>query len=155
MLKRGYKSEQYLFQKEEEEEEDPKKGNEDADADLPVSTLPTSDESSKTGNQASLSVRFVTKIEDPSLHVDDLLYTLPSSLRPQSLGEVVNHLLFEKTNEKKFVAFDFLITDIMLRDSISNHLTKHNISSEKTVLIEYMEKIPEPSKESAHQHPDW
>eukprot|EP01084_Bolivina_argentea_P129469 228665_1 len=94
--------------------------------------------------QDTLQVQFTTKIADKSMQCDDTIYALTSKLRPQALSQVVNHVLNNK-DESQCVDFDFLIDNKYLRTPLAQHLSENGISSEQTILIEYIEKTIEPS----------
>eukprot|EP01083_Nonionella_stella_P240711 841264_1 len=104
--------------------------------------------------QDTLQVQFTTKIADKSMQCDDTIYALTSKLRPQALSQVVNHVLNNK-DESQCVDFDFLIDNKYLRTPLAQHLSENEISSEQTILIEYIEKTIEPSAKTNNQHPDW
>ena len=120
--------------------------NEDEDEDVSMGGL--------AKIQSTLQVQFTTKIKDPAMRCDDTTYALTSKLRPHPLSQVVNHIL-DKTEEADQVEFDFLINNVLVESSLSQHLSKHEISSEQTVSIEYIEKTIEPSANSSDNHPDW
>eukprot|EP00484_Ammonia_sp_Unknown_P022829 CAMPEP_0197031640 /NCGR_PEP_ID=MMETSP1384-20130603/10590_1 /TAXON_ID=29189 /ORGANISM="Ammonia sp." /LENGTH=513 /DNA_ID=CAMNT_0042461199 /DNA_START=42 /DNA_END=1580 /DNA_ORIENTATION=- len=106
--------------------------------------------------QSTLQVQFTTKIAEQSMRCDETIYALTSTLKPVELSKVVNHIL-NKTQAEDLVDFDFLIDNqyILPSKSLAEHLSENDISSEQTLIVEYIEKTIEPSAKSSHQHPDW
>ena len=53
------------------------------------------------------------------------------------------------------IEFDFLIGGEFLRVSLLDHLKAKDISTETTVDIEYIERLPAPEPEDSLNHDDW
>mmetsp|Transcript_15446 Transcript_15446/g.18899 ORF Transcript_15446/g.18899 Transcript_15446/m.18899 type:complete len:477 (+) Transcript_15446:56-1486(+) len=105
--------------------------------------------------QDTLSVRFVTRINNKDYHLSDTSYDLPSVFTPNLLNGTINELLKNERNIDKKLEFSFLIQNNYLNTSIKEHLNTYGISSESTIKIEYIEKTIEPTSKSDNKHPDW
>jgi len=106
--------------------------------------------------QSTLQVQFTTKIADVSLQCDETVYALTSKLKSSDLCQVVNHILNRKSDTDR-LDFDFLIDGryVVGGQSLAEHLSENEISSEETLTIEYIEKTIEPSAKRSDEHPDW
>jgi ribosome biogenesis protein YTM1 len=75
----------------------------------------------------------------------------PSSLARYGLSEIINRLLsFDDP-----VPFDFIINGEYLRTSVLQYLEAHNLSSEKTLHLEYVFALTEPERSQVDNAPDW
>lgn len=102
-------------------------------------------------SESQVKVRFFTKEEDEALHASDAPLFVPVSLKRYGLSEVVNHLL----DRPEPVPFDFLIDGVLLRSSLEDYLTKHALSSEAMLLIEYTRAVLPPSFLASYNNEDW
>lgn len=102
-------------------------------------------------SDAQVKVRFFTKEEDESLHAADAPLFVPVSLKRYGLSEVVNHLLPREDP----VPFDFLIDGVLLRLSIDEYLTRHGLSAETFLHIEYTRAVLPPSFLASFNNEDW
>ncbi|EGW30971.1 uncharacterized protein SPAPADRAFT_62873 [Spathaspora passalidarum NRRL Y-27907] len=100
-----------------------------------------------------IKIKFFTNDEDESLHVSDSPLFVPVSLKRFGLSEVVNHLL-EKDNDTP-IPFDFLIDGVLLRGSLEEYLTKHGLSNEAFLSLEYQRAILPPSFLASFNNDDW
>lgn len=53
------------------------------------------------------------------------------------------------------VEFDFIINDELLRSTLIQHLESKSISTEHTIVIEYVEATPPPEIADCLMHDDW
>ncbi|RLN71975.1 hypothetical protein BBJ28_00021781 [Nothophytophthora sp. Chile5] len=97
-----------------------------------------------------IRVKFVTK--DAAIRVTETPFAVPVSLSRRGLSQVVNHLL--ATGDKPR-PFDFLVDGLFLRTSLEKYLLAHEVSEEALLVLEYVEALPEPQKQSESDHPDW
>ncbi|RZC32546.1 ribosome biogenesis protein WDR12 -like [Asbolus verrucosus] len=105
-------------------------------------------------SESQLQIRLITKQEINA--VPDVPLSVPSSVDCASLNELVNQLLKEsKSDFLKPKEFDFLVLGELLRLPLTEHLKEHNISTEITVDVEYVEKTPAPEPQDALLHDDW
>ncbi|VVC89344.1 unnamed protein product [Leptidea sinapis] len=108
----------------------------------------------ESGDAAQIQVRFITKQEQYA--VSDSPYAIQSNVKTEQLNTLVNALLKEnKTNIEKVVDFDFLVCGELLRTSVAEHLREKSISTEETLLIEYIERFPAPTPQDCLMHDDW
>ncbi|KAM9917167.1 hypothetical protein OXX59_009520, partial [Metschnikowia pulcherrima] len=94
---------------------------------------------------------FFTKEDDETLHASDAPLFVPTSLKRYGLSEVVNHLL----DREDAVPFDFLIDGVLLRTSLDEYLTRHGLSAEATLSIEYTRAVLPPSFLASYNDEDW
>lgn len=112
---------------------------------------------SSTGAEKSqVKIKFFTKEEDASLQVSDAPLYVPVSLKRYGLSEVVNHLLDSENNdESKVIPFEFLIDGNLLRTSLDEYLTKHGLSNEAFLEVEYTKAVLPPSFLASFNNDDW
>ena len=119
--------------------------------DSPYPTSPSVHPETMTDDKSQVKLRFFTREQDESLHVQDAPMYAPISLKRYGLSEIVNHLLdFEKP-----VPFDFLIDGELLRTSLQDYLVKKGISSETFLNVEYTRAVLPPSFLSSFSNEDW
>jgi ribosome biogenesis protein YTM1 len=109
-----------------------------------------SDAAPPDSSEPQVQVSFTTRL-DASLRVTEAPIQLPTRLTRGGLSEVVNHLLHSTTPRP----FDFLLHGQLLRGSLATNLTRHGLSGETVVVLEYIECIPPPTPEPASTHQDW
>lgn len=82
--------------------------------------------------------------------------SVPASINCTALSELVNQLLKECRRDLfKSKQFDFLVSSELLRLPLVEHLAAHQISTEKTVEVEYIEAIAAPEPQDSLLHDDW
>lgn len=82
-------------------------------------------------------------------------YSVPSKINCSSLNKLVNELLQDTSESLKSIEFDFLIQGELLRIPLNDHLSERNISSEATIVVEYIERTPAPEPQNSILHDDW
>ncbi|QLL31006.1 hypothetical protein HG536_0A08210 [Torulaspora globosa] len=102
-------------------------------------------------DKSQVKVKFFTREQDESLHVQDTPIYAPISLKRYGLSEIVNHLL----GLEKAVPFDFLIDGELLRTSLQDYLTKKGLSSETSLNVEYTRAVLPPSYLASFNDEDW
>ncbi|ONH65766.1 Ribosome biogenesis protein YTM1 [Cyberlindnera fabianii] len=102
-------------------------------------------------DKSQIKIRFITRDEDESLHVEDKPLYVPISLKRYGLSEIVNHLLETESP----VPFDFLINGTLLRTSIEEYLTTQGLSSEAFLTVEYTRAVLPPSYLASFNNEDW
>lgn len=91
-----------------------------------------------------------------SIAIPDVPFAVPSIIEHNSLNELVNQLIKEnKSDFLKPKELDFLVFGELLRLPLIEHLKEHNISSETTIDIEYIERTPSPEPQESLLHDDW
>lgn len=98
-----------------------------------------------------VKVKFFTREQDESLHVQDVPVYAPISLKRYGLSEVVNHLL----ESEQPIPFDFLIDGELLRTSLQDYLVKKGLSSETFLNVEYTRAVLPPSYLTSYSNEDW
>jgi centromere/kinetochore protein ZW10 len=78
--------------------------------------------------------------------------TLVTGLNRYNLSKLVNSLLHTDTHP---IPFEFLVNGQFLRTSIDDFLTKHGISAETTLNVEYTRALIPPLHVSSFEHDDW
>ncbi|CCF55846.1 hypothetical protein KAFR_0A04110 [Kazachstania africana CBS 2517] len=107
-------------------------------------------------DNSQVKIKFFTREQDESLHVQDTPMYVPIQLKRYGLSEIVNHLLNpDNDTNKKAIPFDFLIDGQMLRSSLDDYLVKNGLSSEVSLNIEYTRAILPPSYLTSFQNDDW
>ena len=104
-----------------------------------------------SADKTQVKLRFFTREEDETLHVQDTPLYAPVSLKRYGLSEIVNHLL----ELPKSVPFDFLIDGELLRTTLQEYLTKKGLSSEAFLNVEYTRAVLPPSYLSSFDNEDW
>jgi len=102
-------------------------------------------------DKSQVKIKFFTREEDESLHVNENPLYVPISLKRYGLSEIVNHLL---ENENP-IPFDFLINGTLLRTSIEEYLTQNALSSEAFLSLEYTRSVLPPSFLASFNNEDW
>ncbi|XP_050544331.1 ribosome biogenesis protein WDR12 homolog [Daktulosphaira vitifoliae] len=106
---------------------------------------------------SQIQIKFITKQEKYA--VPDFPFAVDSKIQCVNLNNLVNELLKDKLSDEngtlKKVDFDFLVNDELLRTPLDIHLTQKNVSSESTVVVEYMEATPSPEPKDCLIHDDW
>ncbi|GAX79465.1 hypothetical protein CEUSTIGMA_g6906.t1 [Chlamydomonas eustigma] len=95
-------------------------------------------------------VKFVTKLSK-ELRVPETPVAVPVSLKRLGLSQIVNSLL----NLEPSRPFDFLINDELLRKSLQQHLLDNELSTEATLIIEYIPAVVPPQPKQSTPHDDW
>ena len=104
-----------------------------------------------TEDKSQVRLKFFTREQDESLHVQDTPIYAPISLKRYGLSEIVNHLLELETA----VPFDFLIDGELLRTSLQDYLTRKGLSSESSLNVEYTRAVLPPSYLASFNNEDW
>ncbi|CCH41046.1 hypothetical protein BN7_583 [Wickerhamomyces ciferrii] len=102
-------------------------------------------------DKSQIKIKFFTREEDESLHVNENPLYVPISLKRFGLSEIVNHLLETESP----VPFDFLINGTLLRTSIDEYLTTQGLSSEAFLTLEYTRSVLPPSYLASFNNEDW
>lgn len=102
-------------------------------------------------DKAQVKVKFFTREQEESLHVEDVPVYAPISLKRYGLSEIVNHLL----GSEQPIPFDFLIEGELLRTSLQDYLVKKGLSSETYLNIEYTRAVLPPSYLASYNNDDW
>lgn len=100
---------------------------------------------------SQVKVRFYTNDAETALQVSDTPVYVPVLLKRYGLLEVVNHLLALEST----VPFDFLIDGEMVRGLLNDYLTKHGLSSEAFLKVEYARAVLPPSFLASFSNEDW
>nr|CAI5853752.1 unnamed protein product [Callosobruchus analis] len=89
--------------------------------------------------------------------VPDVPLSVPQNVDRDALNELLNRLLKECQGEHflKQIDFDFFVQDELLRQPLIEHLKEHNVSTETTVNVEYVERTPAPEPKDSLLHDDW
>ncbi|CAH2005238.1 unnamed protein product [Acanthoscelides obtectus] len=106
-------------------------------------------------DDGKLQIRLLTKQE--SYAVTDAPLSVPQNVDTTTLNELLNGLLKEYKGEDflKEKQFDFLVQNELLRLPLIEHLKEHNVSTECTVDVEYVERTPAPEPKDSLLHDDW
>lgn len=80
-------------------------------------------------------VRFITKHDE--FRVPDAPIAIPVTLNRSGLIEVINHLL----SREEIQAFDFLIDNRILRQSLYKLFQKLQLSTENVITVEYFPSV--------------
>lgn len=102
-------------------------------------------------DNSQVKLKFFTREQDESLHVQDTPVYAPLSLKRYGLSEIVNHLL----DGENPVPFDFLIDGQLLRTSLQDYLIKNGLSSETFLNVEYTRAVLPPSYLNSFNDEDW
>jgi centromere/kinetochore protein ZW10 len=78
--------------------------------------------------------------------------TIIVGLNRYNLSKLVNSLLHTDSHP---IPFEFLVNGQFLRSSIDDFLTKHGISAETTLNVEYTRALIPPIHVSSFEHDDW
>ncbi|KAL0134859.1 hypothetical protein PUN28_001562 [Cardiocondyla obscurior] len=113
--------------------------------------LKTKSKDKSRNKEDQVHIRFVTKLKKYVLP-DSL--TVDSSLVPDQLNTLLNEV-FKANNIQEQGEFDFLISSCFLRSSLSKHFAEWEISTEKVVEVEFVEKHPPPKPKDCLIHDDW
>lgn len=96
-----------------------------------------------------VSVKLFTKYE--RYRIGTAAISLPSRFARYELSRLVNEAL----ELEKPIPFDFIIGGKLLRVSLSEYMSSHNISLETTIDLEYVPIIGKPNESSSDELPDW
>lgn len=108
----------------------------------------------QNSSECQLQIRLITKQD--SYAVPDVPLSVPQTIETKSLNDLVNQLLKESNSDfLKPKEFDFLVLGELLRVPLIEHLQERNVSTEVTVDVEYIERIPSPEPEDSLLHDDW
>ncbi len=102
-------------------------------------------------NKGQVKIKFITREEDESLHVEPNPLFVPVTLKRFGLSEIVNHLL-ETENP---VPFDFIINGAILRGSLDDYLLANGLSSEAFLTVEYTRALLPPQFLASFSNEDW
>lgn len=102
-------------------------------------------------DNSQVKLKFFTREQDESLHVQDTPVYAPLSLKRYGLSEIVNHLL----DGENPIPFDFLIDGQLLRTSLQDYLIKNGLSSETFLNVEYTRAVLPPSYLNSFNNEDW
>eukprot|EP01006_Ploeotia_vitrea_P039158 TRINITY_DN66313_c5_g2_i1.p1 TRINITY_DN66313_c5_g2~~TRINITY_DN66313_c5_g2_i1.p1 ORF type:complete len:500 (+),score=283.70 TRINITY_DN66313_c5_g2_i1:66-1565(+) len=100
---------------------------------------------------------------------------VPVKLMRAGLSEILNHLAGRRRDDDamsdgdsddddddeeerksgKPKEYDFLVDGRFLRKSLRQYLESSGTSAERTIVLEYVEAMPEPEERESNQHPDW
>ncbi|KAL1512498.1 hypothetical protein ABEB36_002081 [Hypothenemus hampei] len=105
-------------------------------------------------NESQLQIRLITTQD---IHaVPDIPLTVPITIDTKALNKLLNQLLKESNHDYlKTKQFDFLAVNHIIRLPLNEHLQEHNVSTEATVDIEYIERTPAPEPQESILHEDW
>lgn len=109
-------------------------------------------------DKSQVKIRFFTKEEDSSLHVDDTPLFVPISLKRYGLSEIINHLIKQQNGldeDAGSTPFEFLINGTLLRTSLQDYLTQNGLSSEAFLSLEYTKAVLPPSFLGSFNNEDW
>jgi len=105
----------------------------------------------KEKNDKEIQIRFKTELKDFS--VEDVPFSVPFSIDPAGLNTLVKGLLH---NCDHVPEFDWLCFNDLVRGKLSEHLSdREDISTESTIVLEYVEKCEAPKPENTANHDDW
>lgn len=86
----------------------------------------------------------------------DVPLSVPANVDTKLLNNLLNQLLKESnSNFLKSIEFDFLAVGQLIRLPLLEHLQEHNVSTEATVEVEYIERTPAPEPKESILHDDW
>ncbi|CAM9333212.1 unnamed protein product, partial [Chrysoparadoxa australica] len=94
-------------------------------------------------------VSFVTKT--PSIRVTETPIAVPATLGRHGLSEVPE----EHEEQRGQVHLDILINGKFLRSSLATYITRHAVSTEQVLELEYVPAVREPIEEGSDEQPDW
>ena len=89
--------------------------------------------------------------KQPAYAVPDSPFSIPVKLGRYGLSEVINHLLELESQ----VPFDFLITGVLLRQSLLKFCQQHKVSSENILEIEYFAALTLSDESQTTELPAW
>ncbi|CAG9769694.1 unnamed protein product [Ceutorhynchus assimilis] len=105
-------------------------------------------------NECQLQIRLITTQDIYA--VPDVPLSVPTNIESKGLNQLLNQLLLENNPDiLKTKEFDFLVVNELLRVPLLEHLQDRNVSTEATVEIEYIERIPAPEPQESILHDDW
>ena len=99
---------------------------------------------------AQVEVRFTTRLPDTFLIPNDL-YVLDAALDRRGLSQLINDLIAHEVK----VPFDFLIDGKFLRSSLAHHYEENSVSSEQTIILEYVKALTAPDSSDLSTEDDW
>ncbi|XP_060081166.1 ribosome biogenesis protein WDR12 homolog [Ylistrum balloti] len=103
-------------------------------------------------NKSHVQVRFFTK---SAYSVPSTPFAVPADVGTKELSALINSILQDGSEETAHVDFDFLINGEFLRITLSKHLEAKDLSTEETLMVEYMQRHPSPKPEDTMLHNDW
>ncbi|GFN73742.1 ribosome biogenesis protein wdr12 homolog [Plakobranchus ocellatus] len=110
--------------------------------------------SSGTTSVPHVQATFFTKQTQYS--IPDVPYSLPITVSPQELNEIISNVLFQDgSKDERTAKFDFLIEGELLRSTLEVYLEDKEISTESLFEIEYIERQAAPRPETSLSHDDW
>ncbi|VDO92139.1 unnamed protein product [Soboliphyme baturini] len=103
-------------------------------------------------SEQHLQVKFLSR---GSLVVPQTVFSCPGSADADRLNDLVNKIL--KDSDECFVEekFDFLVSGILLRQSLNELVEEHDLSRENTIEIECVRHEPPPVPKYSLPHDDW
>lgn len=105
----------------------------------------------KTPSGASqIRLKLTTREEDLTFD-DPAPILVPTAFRRYQLSTLVNSLL----DREKPVPLEFLVNGSYLRTNIDDYITENGISTETTLLVEYVRARIPPQYVSRFEHDDW
>ncbi|XP_030763133.1 ribosome biogenesis protein WDR12 homolog [Sitophilus oryzae] len=108
----------------------------------------------QSSKESQLQIRLITTQEIYA--VPDVPLTVPSTIDIKALNQLLNELIKESNPDfLKPKEYDFLAVGEIIRLPLAEHLQEHNVSTESTIDIEYIERIPAPEPEDSILHDDW
>lgn len=87
--------------------------------------------------------------------IPDTPYAIGANISTNELNTLVNTVLKENPAFVKEINFDFLVCGEFLRTSLLEHLTSHQVTTESTIDVEYLERVPAPKPHDCLTHDDW
>ncbi|KAL9614159.1 MAG: hypothetical protein Q9167_001369 [Letrouitia subvulpina] len=106
---------------------------------------------SSAEKSSQVRIRLSTSQTDISLPENTGPILVNTSFRRYALSSLVNAIL---TTENP-IPFDFLINGTFLRTSLDDYITRHGLSSETTLHLEYLKAATPPTHVTSFEHDDW
>lgn len=88
--------------------------------------------------------------------IPDVPYAIDASVSTSGLNSLVKAVLKETSEaDLKKIEFDFLVCGELLRLPLVEHLKSKGGSTESTIDVEYLERVPAPKPLDCLTHDDW
>ncbi|KAH6987576.1 WD40-repeat-containing domain protein [Ilyonectria sp. MPI-CAGE-AT-0026] len=105
------------------------------------------------GDVAQVKVVFTTSEQDLVLPESRQQLLVPADIKRYGLSRIVNSESMLNTSSP--VPLDFLANGTFLRTSIEEYLTTNGLSSESTLVLQYVRSLLPPVYEASFEHDDW
>ncbi|CAK7273213.1 ribosome bioproteinsis protein ytm1 [Sporothrix epigloea] len=104
---------------------------------------------------AQVKVLFTTTETDAKLQLPEVkrMLIVPADTKRYGLSRILNSESMLATDQP--VPFDFLVDGAYLRTTLEDYLKESGISSETTILLQYVRSLVPPIFEASFQHDDW